>query len=240
MHLDTQSVIPQHHQLYELLKAAIKAGTYQPGELLPSEHSLCRAHALTRPTVRQALNTLVHEGYIKKQRGKGSIVQPPQAGIGILNIVGTTDSLPTGALTTEVVEGPVAQAWKPDHPFELTATERAAGHVYLARLRRIDGAPVFYEETYLPDLQLPGLTARCFENRSLFDILSRHYALKVTGGYQHIRAQPAAPAIAELLGIAPQQPILFLEKSYQTNRPDYRFFTRLWCHTDQYYLQGAL
>ena len=240
MQVESRSAVPQHHQLYELLKTHIREGVYQPGDLLPSENALCRTHTLTRPTVRQALSTLVYEGYIKKQQGKGSIVQPLQAGIGILNIVGTTDSLPTGTLSTEVIDGPEKRAWTAKNGFELTTAEQRSGYVYLSRLRRIDGIPVFYEETYLPDINLPGLVARRFENQSLFGILSRHYALKITGGQQRIRAIPATTDKARLLDVAPRQSMLYLEKTYTTNRPHYRFFTRLWCNTEQYYLQGAL
>ena len=240
MQIDAQSFLPQHHQLYELLKTHIREGVYQPGDLLPSEHALCRTHTLTRPTVRQALSTLVQEGYIKKQRGKGSIVQAPQAGIGILNIVGTTDSLPTGTLTTEVIEGPVVHAWEADTSFDLSEIEQQSGYVYLSRLRRIDGKPVFYEETYLPHINLPRITARRFENQSLFGILSQHYALKVTGGQQRIRAYGAAAPVVDLLNVAAEHPVLYLEKTYTTNRAHYRFFTRLWCNTEKYYLQGAL
>ena len=240
MQLQSRSAVPQHHQLYELLKTHIQQGIYQPGDLLPSEHALCRTHTVTRPTVRQALSTLVHEGYIKKQRGKGSIVQSPQAGIGILNIVGTTDSLPTGTLSTEVIAGPEVRAWEAAANFELTDIEQQSGYVYLSRLRRIDGNPVFYEETYLPHINLPRITARRFKDQSLFGMLSRHYALKVTGGQQRIRAYTAAAPVTVLLDIAAESPILYLEKTYDTNRPHYRFFTRLWCNTEKYYLQGAL
>ena len=80
--------IPQYKQLYDILKEHIQKGVYQPGDLLPSENALCQTYQLTRPTIRHGLSELVNDGYIKKMKGKGSIVQKRKTGIGILNIKG--------------------------------------------------------------------------------------------------------------------------------------------------------
>ncbi len=85
--------IPHYRRLYELLRQYIIDGVYKEGDLLPSENELCKLHNLTRPTVRQALDALVRDGFIKKQQGKGSIVNPIPKGIGILSIEGTTSAL---------------------------------------------------------------------------------------------------------------------------------------------------
>ena len=67
---------PQYKRLYELLRKHINNGIYKEGDLLPSENELCVTHNLTRPTIRQALQELVNDGYIKKQQGRGSVVNP--------------------------------------------------------------------------------------------------------------------------------------------------------------------
>ena len=62
--------IPQYRQLYESLRHQIISGIYQQDDLLPSENQLADLHQITRMTVRQALNELVKDGYIRKQKGK--------------------------------------------------------------------------------------------------------------------------------------------------------------------------
>jgi GntR family transcriptional regulator/GntR family frlABCD operon transcriptional regulator len=230
--------IPQHRQLYEILKGHIHKGIYDPGDLLPSENALCQTYSVTRPTVRQALSTLLTEGYIKKQQGKGSIVQAKKSGIGILSIKGTTDSLPTGTLETRVVKIPQVGPWKLDFDFEITDEELESGCIRLTRLRLIDGKPILYEITNLPNINLPRFCSRNFENKSMFGVLNQHYGLKIIGGEQKIWALPAEEEVCDLLKIAQGKPILHLQKRYETNRPNYYFYTSIWSNTEEHYLQG--
>jgi GntR family transcriptional regulator/GntR family frlABCD operon transcriptional regulator len=66
---------PAHYQkLYALLKNRIQVGYFKEGDLLPSENDLSKKHNIARMTVRRALMELANEGYIKKVKGKGSIV----------------------------------------------------------------------------------------------------------------------------------------------------------------------
>ncbi len=232
--------IPRYRKVYLELKEQITAGVFQPGDILPSEQALSTQYELTRPTIRQSLSELVREGLIVKQKGIGSIVQKPKTGIGILNIRGTTASSPTGTLTTEVIDAPELIDWPTDLAFEVPAALRQFGCIRLSRLRSLYQVPVFYEETYLPNINLPRFTQRSFTNKSLFGILSKHYDISVTGGEQRIRSIVARGRICDLLNLSSGLPILHLDKKYDTNRSQYHFFTTLWCNTKDYYLEGAL
>ncbi len=64
--------------LYEIihttLKSEITEGTYEHGELLPSENQLCKRFNVERITVRKALDLLVKDGLVEKFPGVGSRV----------------------------------------------------------------------------------------------------------------------------------------------------------------------
>lgn len=231
--------IPQHRQLYEILKEHIQRGIYQEGDLLPSENALCRTYTLTRPTVRQALNTLKVDGLIKKQRGKGSIVQKNKAGIGILSIVGTSESLRNRHLTTQVISEPKIGPWLMDFEFELSNEEKESGCIRMERLRLLDGVPILYEITNLPNINLPRFANRSFENKSLFSTLYNYYNIKVTGGEQKIWSLRANGPICNYLNVPPGVPILHLQKKFETSRPYFNFYASLWCNTAEFYLQGV-
>jgi len=233
-----ESDLPQHRRLYEILKGHIRKGMYQEGDLLPSENALCQTYGLTRPTVRQALKNLVVDGFIKRQQGKGSIVQKKKEGIGILAITGTTDSVHGHSLETRVIAQPTIGPWPGDNPHDITEEEEQSGCIRLERLRLIDGQPILYEITYLPNINLPRFCSRSFENKSLFETLQTYYDLKITGGEQRIWALPAAGSICSYLDVAKDVPILHLLKKYETCRPYYHFYASLWCNTQDYYLQG--
>ncbi|MGW8314059.1 MAG: GntR family transcriptional regulator, partial [Bacteroidales bacterium] len=175
---------PQYRQLYERLRKLMEEGTYQVGDLLPSENELCMAHQLARPTVRKALDLLVHDGFIIRQQGKGSIVKGQPKGIGILSLSGTTSAIGQGNLTTRIIVKPNIRNWEHAFGYDIGEREISLGCIHMERLRLINDLPVFYDITLLPNLNLPRFTSRTFENRSLFEILRKYYQIQVTGGEQ--------------------------------------------------------
>jgi len=223
---------PRYKHLYEILRKHIIDGIYKEGDLLPSENELCRVHSITRPTVRHALDSLVRDGFIKKQQGKGSIVSSLPQGIGILSVKGTTTAIGLSNLKTKILTGPEIRAWDESFMFSLSETEKESGYVYMERLRILDEKPIFLDINYLPNINLPRFTSRSFENRSLFDILRRHYSIHVTGGEQRLKAIKADEHISKYLDVKKGHPVLHLERKIATNRIDYYFYSSIYCNTD--------
>lgn len=58
------------------LRELISNGTYAPSSQLPTEYQLAAEHAVSRQTVRQALDVLRTEGLIYSVQGSGSFVTP--------------------------------------------------------------------------------------------------------------------------------------------------------------------
>jgi len=230
--------VPQYRKLYEKLRALVEEGTYAQGDLLPSENELCTVHKLTRPTVRKALDLLVYDGYIIRHQGKGSIVKGQPKGIGILSLSGTTSAIGQDKLTTNITVKPHIRSWEKAFGYEISEREKSLGCVYLERLRLINDAPVFYDITMIPNLNLNRFTSRTFENRSLFDILRKYYQIEVTGGEQKILAITADERIQHHFGVKKNHPILRLDRKLETNRPGFCFFSQIYCNTTDYSLIG--
>lgn len=223
---------PRYKHLYEILRKHIIDGIYKEGDLLPSENELCRVHRITRPTVRHALDSLVRDGFIKKQQGKGSIVSSLPQGIGILSVKGTTTAIGLSNLKTKILAGPEIRAWDESFMFSLSEIEKESGHVYMERLRILDEKPIFLDINYLPNTNLPRFTSRSFENRSLFDILRRNYSIRIVGGEQRLKAIKADEHISKYLNVKKGHPVLHLERKIATNRIDYHFYSSIYCNTD--------
>ncbi|WP_210602545.1 GntR family transcriptional regulator [Brevibacterium oceani] len=60
--------------MYQDIVEGISAGTFVPGDLLPSESEMERQYKTSRTPIRQALRELETEGYIYRLQGKGSFV----------------------------------------------------------------------------------------------------------------------------------------------------------------------
>jgi DNA-binding GntR family transcriptional regulator len=230
--------IPQHKKLYEILRKHITDGIYSEGDLLPSENELCQLYGMTRPTVRQSLATLANDGYIKKYQGKGSIVHHLPKEIGILSVSGTTSAVGDRNLKTRIIIKPVLIPWDKNFMFPLSDLEKESGCIYMERLRLLDDIPIFYDISYIANINLPRITSRQFENRSLFKILRDHYHIEIKGGEQRIKAIPASGKIAIFLQLKKGQPVLHLERKMETNYPGLFLYSSIFCNTEKYSIFG--
>ena len=230
--------IPQYRKLYEILRKHIVTGVYQEGSLLPSENELCASFEITRPTVRQALDSLVKDGLILKKQGKGSIVRKPPQNIGILSISGTASAVGVRYLKTDILQKPMVQKWIEPFPFELSELEQESGCIYMERLRYVDELPVFYDINHLPNIFLPRITQRTFENRSLFEILRKHYQIEIFGGEQKLKAIKPDKKIKQLLQLKANQPVLYIERKLNTNKENFNIYSTIFFNSEKHAIFG--
>src|SRR5260370_14477624 len=71
------SSIPKYRQVYEDLHSAIRTGSFQPGERLPSESELGERYNTSRITVAKALKELQLQGLVSRPAGSGTHVLVP-------------------------------------------------------------------------------------------------------------------------------------------------------------------
>ena len=230
--------IPHHRRLYEVLRKHIIEGVYKEGDLLPSENELCQLYGVTRPTVRQSLSNLANDGFISRHQGKGSIVHHLPREIGILSVSGTTSAVGDRNLKTRIIVKPVIIPWKDDFMFPLSDLEKESGCVYMERLRLLDDIPIFYDISYIANINLPRITSRKFENQSLFRILRDHYQIEIKGGEQRIKAIPASARISRFLQMKKGDPVLHLERKMETNNPGLFLYSSIFCNTEKYSIFG--
>jgi len=188
--------------------------------------------------VRQSLSTLVNDGYISRHQGKGSIVHHLPREIGILSVSGTTSAVGDRNLKTRIIIKPVIVPWTDDFMFPLSQLEKESGCIYMERLRLLDDVPIFYDINYIANINLPRMTSRRFENRSLFKILRDHYHIEIRGGEQRIKAIPASERISRFLHLKQGQPVLHMERKMETNNPWLFLYSSIFCNTEKYSIFG--
>lgn len=230
---------PQYRKVYEMLRKHIAEGIYKTGDLLPSENELCVTHQTTRPTIRKALDSLVNEGFIKKQQGKGSIVMGLPKGIGILSISGTTSAIGNENLRTEIIAKPTLIKRDEAFGFELSELEKEVGFIYMERLRYMNNKPVFFDISLIPNINLPRFTSRNMENKSLFDVLRKFYRIEVKGGEQKIMAISANKLLQKHFKVADGHPVLMLNRKIETNRLNFYIYSQVYCNTAEHGLYGT-
>lgn len=78
MFIDKRSPIPAYYQLKAIILDKIREGEYRADEIIPSEREFSDSLNISRMTVRQALNQLVAEGVLYREKGKGTFVSKPK------------------------------------------------------------------------------------------------------------------------------------------------------------------
>lgn len=229
----------QYKILYNRLKKEILADVYQVGSVLPSENELCAASNLARSTVRQALSQLESEGFIVKQKGKGSIVKSKSRALNLLSFQGFSAMVDPEKISTLSVQEPQIQPWPIKFFYELNELERGAGCIHFSRVRSIDGQALMYESTFVPNLNLSQFVRQFKLNSSFFAFLAKTYQLEITGMEQEIWAVSADPEIAERLQLAEGTPVLKICRKYATNRAHLHVYSLLFCNTSKYAMSNS-
>ena len=138
-----------------------------------------------------------------------------------------------------MVSRPLIKSWPDDFMFELTETELESGCIILERQRIVGEKPLLYEISYLPNINLSRFTQKLFENKSLFDVLRTDYQINVIGGEQQIRAVKADSTIGRYLKVREGDPVLHLQRIMETSRNGFRYFSSIYCNTENTFLDGS-
>jgi GntR family transcriptional regulator len=196
--IDKDSPIPIYFQLERALIALIASGTLQPGDLLPSENDLSRRFHISPMTARQAMSQLAQQGYVRRERGRGTFVAPRYLEHNLDQMIGFSEDmqrrqLVPGArlLLLETVPAPPAVV--------------AGGHLppgtpmtRLKRLRLVNETPVGIHDAYLHNITL---------SRADLDVTPSLYALLagrgmlLSEGVDKIEAVEAEREASELLHV---------------------------------------
>jgi len=234
------SKLPFYHQLYEILRGDIVSGKWQPGDILPSESELIDQYEVSRITVRQALDTLVNDGLIYRQRGRGTFVAHPTVEQGLNRIVSFTEDMQqrgfrsgTELLTAELTPASREIAEK----LQVDPTEELA---HLERLRLADGEAMSVEESYLIHHLCPGILQGDYAQKSLRETLARQYGLHLVRAKQTIRAILTPAKLAAKLSVPPRSALLFIERVSFSDQNRPIEFLRVYHRGDRYTLYNEL
>jgi GntR family transcriptional regulator len=74
MKIQPSSHVPIYVQIADAVRAAVAAGVYRPGEVLPSLRAMAIQLHVNPNTVQRAYDALEREGLIYSQRGRGLFV----------------------------------------------------------------------------------------------------------------------------------------------------------------------
>ena len=226
--------VPYYYQLYQILLRQIQEGEWNPDEMLPSEAALVDQYNLSRSTVRQAMDMLVNDGLIYRQRGKGTFVAKPTINQNMNRIVSFWEDMQHRGFepSTKILSSEVIQA-SPDTA-EILDIKSGDELASLVRLRLADGEPMSIEHTLLVHQYCSGVMQDDYANNSLRQMLEHKYNIRLTYARQKVRAVPASKTLADDLMVEQNSPLLYIERVSYSDQDIPIEFLRIYHRGDRY------
>ncbi len=238
--LDRDSKIPLYYQLYELLRDFITSGEWLPGMMIPTESELCDTYQVSQITARQALDNLVNDGLIYRQRGRGSFVAQPAIETSLTRIISFTEDMRQRGYTpgSQVIFSGLVRATQAlAEKLQVDVGEELA---QIHRLRFADGEPLSFEKSSLVHRYCRGVLDGNYETASLREVLRGTYDIRLVKGKQTIRAMNASKEQARLLSIDPNAALLSIERvSFSQNNVPVEYL-QIFYRADRYVLHTEL
>ena len=231
---------PLYARVETALAAEISAGSLSHGDRLPTEDQLIERFAVSRTTVRKAVENLVARGLVEIRRGKGTFVTEPkltQALTALSGFVEDMAALGRQATARLLDKRPVPAT---EEVARQLGVARGALVYRIERVRLADGVAMSFDETYLPLDVGEKIASNDLEAEPIFDLLELRYDLPLIEAEYQLEAVTADERVARALGVVAGSPIFLIERTSYTEgqRPvDYeklyyrgdliRFSTRL-------------
>jgi GntR family transcriptional regulator len=168
--------IPLHYQLKEILQEMIENEDLKPGQSIPPEREICEIQGVSRMTVNKAIMSLVNEGLIYREQGKGTFVSIEKVNQEISRLKGFTEQMSENGVVskTKILSFKIIEATK-QHKFELKMPEGEKEIIEIKRLRFSDEQPVAIETAWIPYYLFNGMTREVIEDKSLYSIMREKY-----------------------------------------------------------------
>jgi len=188
----------KYQMIYQNLLDKIKRGEIKAHTYLPSENELMKQYDASRDTIRKSLNLLLQNGYIQKNKGKGSLVLDTNR---IAFPVSGVTSFKELQKTLHGKVETIVHVFKEENVNDdiKDALYMEEGTVYhIERIRKIDDERVILDIDYLKKDIVEGLTKTHAQN-SLYEYIEGELGLKVSFARKEITVAKATEEEKQLL-----------------------------------------
>jgi GntR family transcriptional regulator len=209
------SPFPLYFKVMMEIRENILSGKWSPGFQIPGELELARQRGVSVVTIRQALGQLVQEGYVRRERAKGTFVNwtgPLRQSINLeveAEDLVTLDRYGTSFKLIEVE--PIEPAKEIRQDFRLSANEKLTR---IVRLRMSHGQPLAYVISYVPSRIASRISETRLGRQPLSNAIEATLRIKITGVKHVVAAKLSDDVVSSHLGIPAGSPVLYVERDY--------------------------
>jgi GntR family transcriptional regulator len=199
---------PLYRVVADRIRRTILAGSIAPGDAIPSEHQLMDAHAVSRITVRRALDELTRKGLVERRQGRASRVRRlegmrPLAG----EQQGDIKNLMALADATEVRLVETGHRPLPDDIAAALGLTAGTSAFFCRRVRLHNGSPFCASAAWVPREFAGEMTDQALVRLPMLSLMAAAGAHPVRTD-QAISAVAAGPDDAARLEVEERSPLL--------------------------------
>jgi GntR family transcriptional regulator len=212
------------------------------GDALPSEHELCQALGVSRPTLRAAVDELVEEGVLIRRPGRGTFTAASKVAQPLAPTAGVANSFRV-PLTEGVWESRTLRFERASAGARLgraLGVSPSEALVKVERLRIVNGAPLAIERIHVPDKYVPGITGDDFQRGSFYQLLHSRYGITMARAAQSIEATVTDEPESQHLEVPPYSPALLFDVTTRDSRDLIIEYTRAVYRGDRYRIDSDL
>jgi GntR family transcriptional regulator len=220
---------PRYQVIYDDLVSQIRSGTLPPAARLPSETDLARQYAVSRMTVRQALDLLDSDRFVVRRQGSGTFVSGHgERGRRLNRLRSFADEIAGtgGAPSSRLVH--CAATPMPGEVAEALGGMDDDTANRLTRVRLIDGSPAALQDAWIPYSVAPSLCREPLLDGSLYRTLTERFGVELRYADQSMTATLLTAEQADLLGTEPGTAALEVRRTTYGSRNEIVEFTTSW------------
>lgn len=213
----TPAFSPLYQQIKSLILQSLQGGEWKPGETIPSEMELAARFRVSQGTVRKAIDELAAENLVVRRQGKGTFVathSEQHVQYRFLRLLPDSgDTRDEGPADRRIVDCKRQRA--PADIARALGLRTGDAVLQVRRVLAFQGVPTILEDLWLPATPFKGLTAERLDayRGPMYALFEAEFGIRMVRADEKIRALAASPAAAELLGVAPGEPLLSVERT---------------------------
>jgi len=214
--------IPLYYQLKQYIKGRIQNGIWAEGFTIPTEQQFCETFGISRPTVRQAVNELVAEGYLAKWNRRVSVASPKLSSSFFDVVQSFNKEMKNQNIAPETQVLAFEERDCKEAAEKLNLSDSRC--VYLKRLRLVNQEPVVLIETYLSYSTMQGLLSLDFKDISLYETVAERYGINIKRVDRVFEAILSGAFDSEELNVKKGSPICFVKTvAYDQNDAPFEY-----------------
>ena len=208
--LDPIEMVPKYFRIANAIRHKIEDQEWEPYTPIPSERQLETLYNVSRTTIRQGIEVLVHQGYLYREHGRGTFIAPQKLQKHLSELTSFSEDMIKRGLTPGQIILDLACVPPPQNIRKiLTLGPDVTEVTRLERIRLANDQPIGYQESFLVLSPEKTFTKEELEKEgSLYKLLVNKFNIIPTAAEENLEATVASIREAEILQTAEGAPLL--------------------------------